>query len=69
MEVCQTVGLTARFVSGYVATQHWHDSVSRSQLLEEAAEAMKLDPIHHHLHAWPEVLARSLFAGSGMAGV
>ncbi|MFS8880557.1 transglutaminase family protein [Synechococcus sp. H55.11] len=42
MEVCRTVGLAARFVSGY--------QVGSSQPAGETTE-----PVHRHLHAWAEV--------------
>ncbi len=55
MEVCRTVGLAARFVSGYVATQGWYDPVNAPELPEEEADETESDPVHHHLHAWAEV--------------
>ncbi|MEN9232366.1 MAG: transglutaminase family protein [Thermostichus sp. DG02_5_bins_236] len=55
IEVCRTVGLAARFVSGYVATQLQHDQVSGPELPEGEADEMEPDPVHYHLHAWAEV--------------
>ncbi|MFQ3584685.1 MAG: transglutaminase family protein [Cyanobacteriota bacterium] len=48
MEVCRTVGLAARFVSGY--------QVNGPELAEEEGNETESDPVvHHHLHAWAEV--------------
>lgn len=47
MEVCRTVGLAARFVSGY--------QVSPSQPSGESRGGEPPEPARRHLHAWAEV--------------
>ncbi|MEN9210984.1 MAG: transglutaminase family protein, partial [Thermostichus sp. DG02_2_bins_29] len=54
MEVCRTVGLAARFVSGYVATQQQPSQASGPELTEDADQTQS-DPTSGHLHAWAEV--------------
>ncbi|MEN9221299.1 MAG: transglutaminase family protein [Thermostichus sp. BF3_bins_97] len=53
MEVCRTVGLAARFVSGYQVGPELGLQVGDAEWSE--AEEPETDPAHHHLHAWAEV--------------